>query len=712
LSCSLDVIVGLWHELMHILGEGAIQRRLSLQLVFFLLAQSSLWKLQLYDFHPRMEQEKQHPFRSAQSDPVHFVFPLRIIAPPGTDSRLPRAIDAFSAFNAYCLSLNQQNSEAPGFGETKNAVAESSSPCLNGSVSSVTVEKTHQGQPAGCTNFVSHFHSATTQDFGGVSPRKAIINLLRIYHGICRNMLYEEEIKGKDVSSRSSHKSRRNNNPSNKEENLQKSQEGSTGKEPSIKGTHFLKAGAIINKRGMGLNRDSNVKIVGSVAGVEVGDHFYFRMELCCIGMHTFLQGGIDYTSSKSGQCEVSIATSIISSGSYNDTDDGEMLIYTGQGGRSMPDRKPTEDQKMERGNLALENSMKRNVPVRVIRGVKDASSPTSKIYTYDGLYRVQDCWSEKGKFGFGEFKFKLQRLPSQPTLGSALLKLSSTVDATQREGLCMIDISFGKDTKPICVVNTEDDTPAPDYFMYSTSLDISNATNLLYNGCLAGCNCVDDCKADKACSCFSQNGNAFAYLRNGILVKERGLIYECGTDCKCSTSCWNRSTQRAQMFRLEVFKTNDRGWGLRSWDTIPAGSFICEYTGKLVDNAESLHNKDFILDINSLPSISPPWGHISEYLENHCSKEIATQAVKPKLIIDSSEMGNAARFINHSCSPNVLVQCVLRNYTRCPLVILFAMDNIPPFKELTIDYGCNSKWLLRKKCLCKSADCRGTFCG
>lgn len=660
----------------------------------------------------------EQPFRSAQSEQVHYVFPLRIIAPAGTESCLPRALDAFNAFNARCLSRNQRSSELSGYEDTKNAAAERSSPCRNGNFNGVSsVENVHQGQPADCRSFVSPFQSATTQDSGGVSPRKAIINLLRIYHGICRNMLYEEEIKGKDFSRRSSHKSRRitNNHPNssmNEGENFEKHQEGGTGKEPSIKGTHYLKAGTIINKRGMGLNRDSNVKIVGSVAGVEVGDHFYFRMELCCIGMHTFLQGGIDYTSSRSGQCEVSIATSIISSGSYNDTDDGEVLIYTGQGGRSSQDRKPTEDQKMERGNLALENSMKRNVPVRVIRGVKDASSPTSKIYTYDGLYRVESCWSEKGKFGFGEFKFKLHRLPGQPTLGSALLKLSSTVDATQRDGLCMVDVSFGKDTKPICVVNTEDDTLAPSYFVYSTSLDVSEVTTLHYNGYMQGCKCVGECKADKACSCFLQNGNAFPSLRSGILVKERGLIYECGTDCKCSASCWNRSTQRAQTFRLEVFMTKDRGWGLRSWDTIPAGSFICEYTGKLVEDLESLQNRDYVLEVNSLPSVSPPWGHISEYLENHSSKESETQALKPKLIIDSSQSGNAARFINHSCSPNVLVQCVLRNYTRCPLVMLFAMDNIPPFKELTIDYGSDSKSLFRKKCLCKSADCRGTFGG
>ncbi|KAH7422464.1 hypothetical protein KP509_12G010000 [Ceratopteris richardii] len=521
-------------------------------------------------------------------------------------------------------------------------------------------------------------------------------------------MLYEEEIKGKDVSRRSSQKngkSRGSCNPTNQEELSRKNENGTNGKQVAP----YLMAASIISKRGMNLNREGNSKIVGHIQGVEVGDHFYFRMELCCIGLHTLPQGGIDYTSSKSGPYEASVATSIISSGSYDDTDNGEVLIYTGQGGRS-PDGKQTEDQKMERGNLALENSMKWDVPIRVIRGIKDASSPTNRIYIYDGLYKVEQCWLEKGKLGFAEFKFRLQRLSEQPTLGSSLMKLSRMTDSMERKGLCMADISCGKDVKPISVVNTEDDMLIPPYFEYSTSLDVSCAGTMHSYRFSQGCNCVDQCVADQSCSCFSQNGNEFAYLHSGQLVKERSMIYECGTTCKCSASCWNRSTQRAPIFRLDVFKTKEKGWGLRSLDPIPAGSLICEYTGKVIESAQSLQCKDYILDVESLPSYSPPWGHVSKYLEGHSSKDQST--LKPNLIIDSSQVGNAARFINHSCSSNVLVQCVLRCHTECPVVMLFAMDNIPPFQELTIDFGNSSKIVSRRTCLCKSADCRGNFSG
>ena len=33
--------------------------------------------------------------------------------------------------------------------------------------------------------------------------------------------------------------------------------------------------------------------------------------------------------------------------------------------------------------------------------------------------------------------------------------------------------------------------------------------------------------------------------------------------------------------WRLEVFKTPNRGWGVRSWDTIPTGAYVTTYNGE-----------------------------------------------------------------------------------------------------------------------------------
>ena len=51
-----------------------------------------------------------------------------------------------------------------------------------------------------------------------------------------------------------------------------------------------------------------------------------------------------------------------------------------------------------------------------------------------------------------------------------------------------------------------------------------------------------------------------------------------------------------------------------------------------------------------------------------------------PEFCIDAGSTGNVARFINHSCHPNLFVQCVLSAHHYITQgVILFAGDNIPP---------------------------------
>lgn len=57
-----------------------------------------------------------------------------------------------------------------------------------------------------------------------------------------------------------------------------------------------------------------------------------------------------------------------------------------------------------------------------------------------------------------------------------------------------------------------------------------------------------------------------------------------------------------------------------------------------------------------------------------------------PEFCIDAGSTGNIARFINHSCQPNLFVQCVLSVHHDVKLarVMLIAADNIPPLKVLS----------------------------
>lgn len=75
--------------------------------------------------------------------------------------------------------------------------------------------------------------------------------------------------------------------------------------------------------------------------------------------------------------------------------------------------------------------------------------------------------------------------------------------------------------------------------------------------------------------------------------------------------------------------------------------------------------------------------------------------------VIDSGLRGSAARFANHSCSPNSEMQKWYVN--GIPRIGLFASESIPPGVELTYDY--NFDWFEGAKmqvCLCGEANCRG----
>lgn len=54
-----------------------------------------------------------------------------------------------------------------------------------------------------------------------------------------------------------------------------------------------------------------------------------------------------------------------------------------------------------------------------------------------------------------------------------------------------------------------------------------------------------------------------------------------------------------------------------------------------------------------------------------------------PEFCIDDCLCGKVARFINHSCEPNLFVQCVLSSHydIRLARVFLFAADDIPPMQ-------------------------------
>ncbi|RVW13356.1 Histone-lysine N-methyltransferase, H3 lysine-9 specific SUVH5 [Vitis vinifera] len=387
----------------------------------------------------------------------------------------------------------------------------------------------------------------------------------------------------------------------------------------------------------------NTTKRLGHVPGIEVGDTFRYRVELCIIGLHSHFQNGIDYME-KDGKI---LAISIVDSGRYaNDKESSDILIYSGQGGNPMVGHKQAEDQKLERGNLALKNSMDAKTPVRVTRGFQ----------------------------------------------------------ATK-----------GKEERPIRVVNTIDDEK-PQPFSYIARMVYLESSNWSIP---SGCDCTDGCSDSVKCACVLKNGGEIPFNCSGAIIEAKPWIYECGPLCKCPPSCNNRVSQNGIRFPLEVFKTKSTGWGVRSRNYIPSGSFICEYAGELIQDKEAeqrVGNDEYLFDLGGGMNCLESQLNSFEAMD-----DLQSSSYKAKdygaFAIDAAKFANVGRFFNHSCSPNLYAQNVLYDHDdkRMPHIMLFATKNIPPMRELTYDYNymvgqvrdINGK-IKKKRCYCGSRECTG----
>ncbi|PNY03046.1 putative histone-lysine N-methyltransferase H3 lysine-9 specific suvh9-like protein, partial [Trifolium pratense] len=336
-----------------------------------------------------------------------------------------------------------------------------------------------------------------------------------------------------------------------------------------------MRAAALMRKRELWLYRDK--RIVGPIPGVYVGDVFLFRMELCVVGLHMQIQAGIDYLPKSRCSNGEPIATSVIVSGGYEDDmelNDGDVIIYTGHGGQEKNSSRQICDQKLVGGNLALERSMHYGIEVRVIRGMKyeGSASGSGKVYVYDGLYRIVDCWFDVGKSGFGVYKYKLMRIEGQAKLGSAVLKEARDI---KKSGLdfkpmyCLsVDISNNRESVPVRLFNDIDDNQEPLFYEYLRNTTFPQFV-FHQSGKATGCQCVEACT--DGCFCSMKNGGEFPYNLQGLLVRGKPLIFECGPFCSCPPNCRNRVAQKGLKFRLEVFRSTQTGWGVRSLDLIQA---------------------------------------------------------------------------------------------------------------------------------------------
>lgn len=156
----------------------------------------------------------------------------------------------------------------------------------------------------------------------------------------------------------------------------------------------------------------------GHIDGIYEGQLFRNRLELSISGVHKPTQAGISGSQNEA-------ADSIVVSGGYEDDEDyGDIIIYTGHGGRKDGSTKQVTDQELVRGNLALANNVKNGFPVRVIRGAhKNSLFAPDDGYRFDGLFRVEEYWKEKGISGFNIWRYRLRKIQKNLESESMILQ-------------------------------------------------------------------------------------------------------------------------------------------------------------------------------------------------------------------------------------------------------------------------------------------------
>jgi putative restriction endonuclease len=150
---------------------------------------------------------------------------------------------------------------------------------------------------------------------------------------------------------------------------------------------------------------------IGDLPDIRPGRLFASRQELFDARVHRALQAGIVRTGAAG-------AESIVLSGGYpDDADDGNVITYTGHGGRDPNSDRQIADQTFTYQNQALGTSSLLGLPVRVIRGSGQHSEFAPSVgYRYDGLFRIERYWQEPGRDGFLVCRY---RLIADPTMDS-----------------------------------------------------------------------------------------------------------------------------------------------------------------------------------------------------------------------------------------------------------------------------------------------------
>lgn len=237
--------------------------------------------------------------------------------------------------------------------------------------------------------------------------------------------------------------------------------------------------------------------------------------------------------------------------------------------------------------------------------------------------------------------------------------------------------------------------------------------------------------KKQRAKFAYHSQGDKAGLLRSRFL-DSREPIYECHDGCACAaenemggtvgpngevlladnTACVNRVVERGRRIPLQIFRTEDRGWGVRTLVDLQKGQFVDCYMGEILTAREARHRR----------SVSTMARRKDVYLfaldKFSDANSLDSRLAGPPLECDGEFRAGPTRFINHSCSPNLRIFARVGDHADKHIhdLAFFAVRDIDAGDELTFDYVDGIVDLVSDAghqregmtpCLCKSPNCR-----
>lgn len=326
-------------------------------------------------------------------------------------------------------------------------------------------------------------------------------------------------------------------------------------------------------------------------------------------------------------------------------------------------------------------------------------------------------------------------------------------VTYNEKRSTCISDIAKGLEIVriPLVAETCNEDLPKftyiPQNVIYQNAYVHISLARISDEDCCS--NCSGDCLSlSIPCACTRETGGEFAYTQQGLLKEEflsacmsmkkgpseehlvycqdcpiersnneyspekckghivRKFIKECWRKCGCSMQCRNRIVQRGITCKLQVFLTHGlKGWGLRTLQDLPKGTFVCEYVGEILTNTE-LYERNMqssSSERHTYPvTLDADWG----------SERVLRD--EEALCLDATFCGNVARFINHRCFDANLIDIPVevetpdRHYYH---LAFFTTRDVSASEELTWDYGIDfndhNHPIKAFHCCCGSEFCR-----